>query len=259
MPELTEAFDAVANEYLRARSEYPEELFDRVFDIAQLSVGSRVLDVGCGSGQATLEFARRGCSVQGIDPAKNALDLLAKRVGDLSGIELHWSSFEDYKYEEQFSLIACAQAFHWLDLETAPHRMADLLCEGGYVALFWHLQDVAPDSSQADLYTLSSEFFKSFPVMNPPEYGREFIDAMADVLKHSGRFEDLRITEYPWDQSYDPEMFKTLFRSASNFARLGANAKQKINDALDAHLDGLSGDPVIYYRTCLIDARLSGA
>ncbi len=257
--EASEAFDAVADEYLTARSEYPVELFDQIFETAQLGNGSRVLDVGCGSGQATLEFARRGCNVVGIDPANNALDLLAKRSEGLSSVTLQQSKFEDYSDTSQFDLVACAQAFHWLNPESAPGRIADLLQQKGHVALFWHLQDLTPGSPQADLYVLSSKYFKSFPVMNPPEYGREFIDAMAQVLEGSDRFEEIHVTEFPWDQSYDPEMFKTLFRSASSYSKLDGGSKRNIDDELDVYVDGLAGDPIIHYRTCLIEATVSDA
>ena len=127
-----------------------------------------------------------------------------------------------------------------------------------FTFLFWHLQDVNPDSPQGDLYRLSSKFFKSFPVLNPPEYGREFIDAMAEVLEQSDHFGPTTITEYPWQQAYEGGMFKVLFRSASNYARLDAGAQGEIEAELENHIAGLSGDPVINYRTCLIMARSNG-
>ncbi|MBO6566525.1 MAG: class I SAM-dependent methyltransferase [Pseudomonadales bacterium] len=259
MTETSQAFDSVADEYLRARSEYPQDLYDGIFESAELQPGSRVLDIGCGSGQATLEFATRGCNVHGIDPAKNALELLAKRSCDFSTVTLEHCSFEDYNGASQFHLIACAQAFHWLDLSKAPDKIADLLDRGGCVALFWHLQDLVPDSPQAELYMMSSKYFRSFPVMNPPEYGREFIDAMAEVLENSGRFVELRTSEYPSVKSYDPEMFKSLFRSASNYAKLDAASKFSIDGELDDYVDKLIEAPSIHYRTCLIEARVGDA
>lgn len=258
MSEQGRSFDVVANDYLKARSDYPVEMFDRIFDTASLKPGSRVLEIGCGSGQATLEFVKRGSRVVAIDPAKRALDLLAQRSGDFVDLELVHSKFEDFDERRQFDLIACGQAFHWLDLNTAPDRFAELLKRGGHVALFWHLQDVKPESPQADLYLLSSKYFKSFPVMNPPEYGREFIDAMADILEKSGRFEEIRVLEYPWQQSYEPDVFKALFRSASSYSQLDETSKQLISSDLDAYMIDLPGDPEICYRTCLVEARVSG-
>lgn len=253
------SFDAVAEDYLRARSEYPSEIFDQIFETASLKPGSPVLDVGCGSGQATLDFARRGCRIVALDPAKRALDLLAQRCSALPEIELVHSTFEDFESDLKFDLIVCAQAFHWLDLALAPRRFCGLLKPGGHVALLWHLQDVLPGSPQADLYLLSSKYFKSFPIMNPPEYGGEFIDAMSQVLDQSGLFEDICVSEHPWQQSYEPEMFKTLFRSASNFARLDEPSKHQVGVELSDYINALPGDPVVDYRTCLIEAKVGDA
>ena len=258
MSDQASSFGSVADDYLRARSEYPREMFDRIFDSGQLRAGSLILDIGCGSGQASLEFARRGSTVVALDPAKSALDLLAQRCGELAGIELVHSSFEEYKESRRFDLIACGQAFHWLDLDAAPGEFAKLLNAGGRIACFWHLQDVEPNTPQAELYVLSSKYYKSFPVMNPPEYGREFIDAMADCIEKSGCFTEVQIHEYPWQQCYEPEMFKALFRSASNYARLEPALQNQIATELDEYLSGLSADPIISYRTCLIEAAVGG-
>ena len=258
MNEVVRAFDSVADEYLRARSQYPQALFDRIFETAKLTSDAKVLDVGCGSGQATLEFARRGCQVSGLDPAKNALDLLTN-LSDKLPVSLIHSSFEDYREASRFDLVACAQAFHWLNPLSAPDKIADLLKPRGHCALFWHLQDITPDSPQAQLYVLSSKYFKSFPVMNPPEYGGEFVQAMANVLSQSKHFEEPEISEFPWVQSYEPDMFKTLFRSASNYSKLDLDTKYKIDEELDEYVRQLNSEPTINYRTCLIEARVRDA
>lgn len=44
--------------------------------------GRRVLDVGCGTGNAALEAARRGARVTGIDPAARLLDISRRRAVD---------------------------------------------------------------------------------------------------------------------------------------------------------------------------------
>lgn len=49
-------------------------LMQPVFDFAgDLSRGGRVLDIGCGNGFWAGEFARRGCTVVGIDPSPTGI------------------------------------------------------------------------------------------------------------------------------------------------------------------------------------------
>jgi ubiquinone/menaquinone biosynthesis C-methylase UbiE len=57
-------FDEVAELYDQARRGYPEQLFDDLFALAKIPPDkSHILEVGCGTGQATCSLARRGCHV----------------------------------------------------------------------------------------------------------------------------------------------------------------------------------------------------
>jgi SAM-dependent methyltransferase len=57
---LRATFDRVAPLYDEARPTYPEELFDDVVSLSGIPPGGRILEIGCGTGQATVLFARRG-------------------------------------------------------------------------------------------------------------------------------------------------------------------------------------------------------
>jgi len=52
--QLRETFDTVAALYDRARPRYPSALFDDLADLAGIGSGARVLEIGPGTGQATL-------------------------------------------------------------------------------------------------------------------------------------------------------------------------------------------------------------
>lgn len=47
-----------------------------------------------------------------------------------------------------FSLITCAQAFHWFDADSALREMARTLAPGGAVAIYW--KDASPDDPFTD-------------------------------------------------------------------------------------------------------------
>ena len=50
-------FDQVATVYKAARPDYPETLIEDVVSYAGLKQNDRILEVGCGTGQATKGFA----------------------------------------------------------------------------------------------------------------------------------------------------------------------------------------------------------
>jgi ubiquinone/menaquinone biosynthesis C-methylase UbiE len=58
-------FGEVAETYDRALPSYPQRLVDDVVSVASLGARGRVLEVGCGTGKATLQFASRGLESPG--------------------------------------------------------------------------------------------------------------------------------------------------------------------------------------------------
>ena len=54
----------------KANAGYVAELGKPVLDLLAPKPGERILDLGCGDGTLTLEIARRGCEVIGVDASK---------------------------------------------------------------------------------------------------------------------------------------------------------------------------------------------
>lgn len=58
-------------------------LLDPVFAFAGgIGPGQRVMDVGCGNGSWAGEFARRGCTVVGIDPSPSGIEIARRTYPD---------------------------------------------------------------------------------------------------------------------------------------------------------------------------------
>ena len=55
-------FDDIAGLYDRHRPRYPERLFDDLLSLSGITPSERILEIGSGTGQATLPLARRGLS-----------------------------------------------------------------------------------------------------------------------------------------------------------------------------------------------------
>ena len=55
----------------------------------RLAPGARVLDIACGVGRHSIELARRGYQVTGLDLSATLLDLAARRA-ERAGVEVNW-------------------------------------------------------------------------------------------------------------------------------------------------------------------------
>ncbi|MGW0731845.1 methyltransferase domain-containing protein [Streptomyces sp. NPDC002851] len=65
-----------------------ETLHDRFIELAELPVGGRLVDLGCGAGPALLAFSRRfpTASLVGIDRSEQALERARARLQDHAGV-----------------------------------------------------------------------------------------------------------------------------------------------------------------------------
>jgi 2-polyprenyl-3-methyl-5-hydroxy-6-metoxy-1,4-benzoquinol methylase len=128
-------FDSVADLYEASRRGYPGHLVDFVVATAALGPTSRVLEVGCGTGQLTESLARFGFDLTAIDIGPSMIEAAKRRVGN-SAVRFQVSSFEDFTgTEASFDLVISGTAFHWVDPEVQFSKPALLLRPGGWLAL----------------------------------------------------------------------------------------------------------------------------
>lgn len=71
-------FDRIAALYDEARPGYPKPLFEDLGTLCGLGPSTRVIEIGCGTGQATRDLASHAGAVRCIEPGEN-LAALARR------------------------------------------------------------------------------------------------------------------------------------------------------------------------------------
>ncbi|NBX05431.1 MAG: methyltransferase domain-containing protein [Betaproteobacteria bacterium] len=93
--EQARSFDRIAGLYRQARRGYPAALFDDLAERAGLGPDCRVLEVGCGTGQATVDLAARAHSVLAIDPGAQLIAEARAQTQGVPNIDYTVSRFED--------------------------------------------------------------------------------------------------------------------------------------------------------------------
>jgi ubiquinone/menaquinone biosynthesis C-methylase UbiE len=68
--QLRTTFDSAARLYHEARPDYPDELYDELIGLTGITTDEEILELGAGTGKATLPLARRG--PRGIWPSSRA-------------------------------------------------------------------------------------------------------------------------------------------------------------------------------------------
>ncbi|MGU3291822.1 class I SAM-dependent methyltransferase [Williamsia sp. M5A3_1d] len=126
---LALSFGAEADNYERHRPDFPAAMMDAVAEL-----GSRVLDVGTGTGKAAAALTARGCEVVGVEP-----DAAMAAIARAKGVAVEDGTFEQWDPAgRQFDLVVFARSWHWVDPEVALPRLAAMVPAGGHVALLAH-------------------------------------------------------------------------------------------------------------------------
>src|ERR671914_1959597 len=125
---LRTTFDEAASLYDEVRPGYPEDLFDDIVSLSGIPAGGRILEIGCGTGQATVPFARRGYRILCIELGENMAALARRNLRRYSQAEVRTGAFEESSLRERaFDLAISATAFHWLDAAVAYSKVARAL------------------------------------------------------------------------------------------------------------------------------------
>jgi SAM-dependent methyltransferase len=144
---LRGVFDEDADLYDRVRPGYPAQLFDDLAVLAGVGPGCRLLEIGPGTGKATIELARRACRITAVELGPNlaaiatrnltALHEAHQQTGEtIPRAEVVVSAFETWPLpDEQFDVVVAATAYHWLDPDMRLAKIAEALRPGGMLAV----------------------------------------------------------------------------------------------------------------------------
>jgi ubiquinone/menaquinone biosynthesis C-methylase UbiE len=134
-------FDEVAEQYDAVRRGYPDALVERAAARGSLARGSRIVEVGCGTGKLTEALVARGFDVWAVDPGANMVEVARRRLRAAGRrVRFTVASFEDVELPAAgFDALFSATAFHWPDPTVSWAKAASVLKPGGLLALLSHV------------------------------------------------------------------------------------------------------------------------
>ena len=215
-------FDKNAAEYRRYRPGYPTAIAEKVVSIFGLHQGCRILEIGCGAGQATNLFSDLKPIQVCIDPGAKLLDECRACHGNMQRYSFECSSFEDYEDSPaSFDLIYAATCFHWLKPGERFRRAACLLRENGGLAVFTDRHTKKKErffsEVQSVYQTIAPELVPSTPSMPMDE---------AAVEENPLRL--LHQSAYEREIEYTSEEYVGLLRTFSDHIALGERRLNKL-------------------------------
>jgi SAM-dependent methyltransferase len=241
-------FNEVPELYDRVRPTYPEELFADLAGIAGLKRRSPVLEVGCGTGQATRSLAALGYSVTAIEPGPDMAALARQRLASFRNVEVEDSMFEQWDDGgRRFDVLVAASAWHWVDPSVGWRRAHDVLQPGGWMALLGNV--VVRRPGEPEVYAETAGLHERFSPGNPG-WGHPPLEdevRMTDqgwglVPGPRSLFGPAVVRWYPAVQWFDGDGFAGLLRSTSLYRRLGSDVREPLLDAIAERIRTQMGD-----------------
>jgi SAM-dependent methyltransferase len=172
-----------------------------------LPPGSRILDVGCGSGWLAEYFARLGYEVTGIDISPDLIEMSRERVARVPyGVdhetplrcEFRVHDIEAAPLDEQFDAVVCYDSLHHFDDERAVVRhLSAMLPVGGLLFILEGERPPAGSASEEELRAVMGEF-GTLESPFDPAYLRALLDehglaVVGDYVSVNGLFERERL------------------------------------------------------------------
>jgi SAM-dependent methyltransferase len=228
---LRGTFDGVAGSYDRARPDYPRELFDELIAIAGLVPGDHLLEVGCGTGKATLPLARRGFRITAIEPGPGLAAVARSNLAGLD-VEVIGERFEEWQPRpgDRAALVFSATAWHWIDPAVRYRRAWEVLRPGGYLA-FWSALHVFPDGGDPffrDIQEVYNEIGEGLPPgENPWRRPGELYDQSPEI-EAGGLFSVAAVRHFDWERVYDAESYIGLLRTFSGHIAMEQSKQDRL-------------------------------
>ena len=187
---------------------------------------SRILEVGCGSGQATLPLANRGYAIDCVEIGGRMAAIARRNLSAFPRVKVICDKFETAALPRaHYDLLFSAMAFHWIDPAIRFQLAHDLLVPGGVIALFWHRPVGTKISrefvaAQQEIYRRTApQLAKRYYAPTRPEDASTEYD---QLITGSNLFEDLAIRKHYAKNEYDTESYIALLETFSGHRLLPA-------------------------------------
>ena len=211
-------FGADVDAYERGRPGHPPRVYELLVQRCGLVPGTRVLEIGPGTGQATRRLLELGADVLAVEPDERLAAHLPSAVGAVAVLNQPLE-------------------------EVGLGKLAAALRRDGWIALWWsHSGAEEPLSPfQQALRPVVDEIFaargielEESPAVSPvggPRFGLD-VEGRLTALAHAG-FGHIEHELIPWSHTWDAAGIRALFASFSPIIRLDEETRLAALDAVE--------------------------
>lgn len=252
-------FNEVADLYDTIRPKYPPALFSDLIELSRLKPNGRILEIGAGTGIATLPLAERGYEIVAVEPGADLAAVARRKLSGFSNVTIAIDSFEDWPLpREPFDLVLSATAFHWVDPAVRYEKAARALRADGALAVFSYHHVAGGDEA---FFEQAQDCYRRYvPDTDPDERlqdPREYVVRDTGVLEASGFFQRPENRTYLTEAAYTKDEYLDLLSTYSGHRVLDPPNRQALFDCIGSLIDeNFNGRIRKQYLTDLVVAHV---
>jgi len=233
-------FGEVAEQYDTARPSYPDAVFATVMEYGGLGPGDVALEIGAGTGKATMGFVSRGLAVHALEPSAEMA-----RVLHAKGVPVEVTTLEEWPVRPgAFRLAFAAQAWHWVRGADRYDKVAEALEPGGTLAVFWNVGRSHPEPFKTDNDAVYQRVAPELTDSVGDRWNREVLVGDSAAC---GKFEPMVERIVTWRTSYTSAEWMRLLGTHSGHRMLPDDVRTRLHTEVGAVIDAHGGLlPVVY-------------
>ena len=237
-------FDENVVLYDKFRPTYGTNIFEDILSYSKITQSSKILEIGCGTGNATLPVIQTGAEVTAVEIGGNLSKYTAQKFSKYSNFHVIHSAFEDFQTHTKYDLIFSATAFHWIQPDRSYSRCKELLVAGGVLAVFWNTPCIS--RTNLDLYKEIQDLYQRFmpncqeekEMLLESEWYTKRCNDLNNFLKENG-YIDCIFKIYQDSRVFSADEYIGLLQTYSNHMALPPDVRttlfEKIHSAIKKH------------------------
>lgn len=249
-------YSPIADIYYHARPDYSQELINRAVVLAELSSDARILEVGCGPGNATVAFAQFDFSMTCLDPNQDFCHLAQRNCASYPKVEICNTSFEEWAMSaNQFNAVLSANAFHWISPDIRYSKAAEALRDNGFLILLWNMTPEPPYEVYRAIEEVYQVHAPSLVRYEGAQIQAEILKGFAQDVLDSGCFRELVTEQIACEVTYSIDDYLNLL---STLRRLEPQAKELLFEELREKLEKFGDSVQLLFLSAVHVARKDG-